>query len=195
MAAGFISVLATAAAAGPVLTAAAAATCLPVTAKCTLPPNAFYVGSQLDIYSSGFISCVVTTPGTARISFLLGGTTIYDSGPYNLNIVAKVTLPWRFTARLTCRTIGAAGNFIGDGLFVSEAIIASPLGTVGGNGQLLSEVSGGVDTALTNPGGTVGGNVDLTVANAFDMFFTQTVATGSFSVTQFSLTGLAVAVP
>ena len=177
------------------MTAAAAATCLPVTAKYTFSPNAFNVGNKLLIHADGFISCVVTTPGTARFDVRLGSTVIYDSGPINLNIVAKVTLPFWFDATLTCRAVGTSGNFLGSGRFTSEAVIGSPLGTVGGGGTILSDVSGGVDTALTNPGGTVGANVDLTVANAFDLFFTQTVATGSLQVLQFYMLGLAMAYP
>lgn len=187
MAAGYREPKAIAQAAGPTLTAAAAATCLPVSAKCTFPPNAFFPGVVLFVTASGNISNAVTTPGTARLDLRLGGTVIFDTGALALNIVAKTTMAWRFTAELTCRAGGASGNFMGMGVFESEAIVGSPLATVGGSGGLLSAVAGGPDAAVA-----VGGNVDLTVSNAFDCFFTQTVATGSFTVQQFLLESLSM---
>lgn len=188
MASGYVAPLAIAAADGPTLTAAAAASCLPVTAKFTFPPNSFAVGSGIRITAAGRISNVVTTPGTARLDVRLGGTVIFDTGALALNTVAKTTLPWLFNGFITCRAVGATGNFFGLGRFQSEAIVGSPLANAGGAGALLSSVSGGPETAPT-----VGGNVDLTVANSFDMFFTQTVATGSFTVHQLLLESFAVA--
>jgi len=188
MASGFWSPLAIAVGDGPTLTAAAAATALPITAKFTFPPNSIITGSMLRVWASGRISCVVTTPGTARFDIRLGGTVVYDSGALNLNVVAKVTLPWTFEGVLTCRAVGSAGNFMGIGRFQSEAVVGSAVATAGGNGDLLSAVSGG---PLTAP--AVGGAIDLTAANAFDFFFTQTVATGSFTIHQFLLESASVA--
>jgi hypothetical protein len=186
MAAGFPSIVAIAEASGPTLTAAAAASCLPVTAKFDLPKNAFKIGSAMRIHASGRISNVVTTPGTARLDIRLGsaGTTVvYDTGALTLNQVAKVTLPWAFNAWLTCRATGASGNFWGIGVFEAESIVGSPLPTVGGSGGLV------VPVGVT----AVGGNVDLTTAQTFDFFFTQTVATGSFTCEQFMCELLGVA--
>lgn len=183
MAAGYPSVLSMAAADGPTLTAAASATMLPVTAKFTFPPNAFVQPSGLWIVASGRISNAVTTPGTARIDVRLGGTVIYDTGALTLNQVVKTTLPWFFHCQITCRAIGAAGNFMGLGTFEAESIVGSPLPTVGGSGGLVTP------TGVT----AVGSNVDLTVANAFDMNFTQTVATGSFTCHQLWLFGVGLA--
>lgn len=188
MASGFWSPLAIGQGDGPTLTAAAAATALPVTAKFTFPPNSIVAGSMLHVWASGRISCVVTTPGTARFDIRLGGTTVFDTGALNLNIVAKTTLPFEFDARITCRAVGSSGNFFGSGRFQSEAVIGAAVATAGGNGSLLSSVSGGPVTAPA-----VGGSIDLTVANAFDFFFTQTVATGSFTIHQFLLESAAVA--
>lgn len=186
MASGFPSVLAIASADGPTLTAAAAATCLPATCKFTFPPNAFAVGSSMRIHASGRISNAVTTPGTARLDVRMGatGTTVvYDTGALTLNQVVKANLPWIFNGWLTCRAVGATGNFWGVGDFQTESVVGSPLPTVGGSGSLI------VPTGVT----AVGANVDLTVANVFDFFFTQTVTTGSFTVHQFILETLGVA--
>lgn len=188
MASGYWSPLAIAMADGPTLIAAASATCLPVTAKFTFPPNAFAIGSMLRIHASGRISCAATTPGTSRFDVRLGGTQIFDTGPMNLNIVAKVTLPWWLDIRITCRAIGATSNFMGMGNFQSEAVIGSPLATVGGNGSILSAVAAGPEVAPV-----VGNSVDTTVANAFDFFFTQTVGTGSMTVHQFVMESGAIA--
>jgi hypothetical protein len=82
---------------GPTLTAAAAASCIPTGSRIILPNNYFYVGKIIRVSLFGRISCVVTTPGTARFDVRIGpsGTIIaYDSGAINLNIVAKVSVPF-----------------------------------------------------------------------------------------------------
>jgi hypothetical protein len=163
---------------GPTLTAAARASCIPTANRITLPNNFFYIGRAIKFKLSGRISCVVTTPGTARLDICMGaaGTTIvFDTLALNLNIVAKTTVPWSFEVTLVCRAVGnstATTFFPHDGKFVSEAVIASPLPTVGGNGY------------LNVPVGTpaVGAGMDNTAASILDVFFTQTVATGSLTV-------------
>ncbi len=184
MASGFWQPLAIASADGPTLTTTAASgfTCLPVTALFTFPPNSFVVGSALRISAQGRISCVITTPGTARFDIRLGGTVAFDTGPLALVPIAKTTLPWWFDAMIVCRAVGATGNFFGFGKFQSEAVVGSPLASTGGSGSLISAVSGGAETAPA-----VGGSVNTTVANTFDCFFTQTVTTGSFTVHNFML--------
>jgi len=189
MASGYWSPLAISSADGPTLTAAAAASMLPVTSLFTFPPNAFAVGSALRITAQGRISCVVTTPGTARFDIRLSsGIVAFDSGAMNLNIVVKTTLPWWLDILLVCRSVGTTGTFFGFSKFQSEAVIGSALATVGGNGSLLSSVSGGPETAPA-----VGGSVNTTIANTFDCFFTQTVATGSLTCHNFILESGAIA--
>lgn len=190
MAAGYWAPLAIANADGPTLTAAAAASMLPVSAKYTFPANPFVVGSMLRVTAWGRISCVVTTPGTARFDLRYGGTVIFDTGAINLNVVAKTTLPWTFEAYLQCRAVGSTSNFMGMGRFISEAVIASPLATAGGVGTILSAVSTGPEGAPA-----VGSNVDTTAAGAFDCYFTQTVATGSFTCHGFVLESASIATP
>ncbi len=161
---------------GPTLTAAAAASCIPTASRIILPNNYFYIGKLLKVVLHGRISCAVTTPGTARFDIRMGpsGTiVVYDTGAMNLNVVAKTTVPWLLEIWLTCRAVGAgtATNFMGIGCFSSEAVVGSPLPTVGGNGSLLCPVG--------TP--AVGTGFDNTAANAIDVFFTQTVATGSLT--------------
>jgi hypothetical protein len=185
MASGFWQAQAIMQQAGPTLTAAASASCLHGSGKFTFPANGIQVGTMWHIWGSGNISCVVTTPGTARFSVVLGGVTgVFDSGPFNLNIIAKTTLPFEVDIRMTCRAVGSgtAANFMGNCRFTSEAVIASPLGSAGGIGSLLSAVAGGTETAPA-----VGAGFDSTIADTFDFYFTQTVATGSLTLQQFIL--------
>jgi hypothetical protein len=73
---------------------------------------------------------------------------------------------------------GTSTTFFSMGaVFQSEAVIASPLPTVGGNGSLL------VPTGAP----AVGAGFDNTAASAVDVFFTQTVATGSMTVHTFKV--------
>lgn len=162
---------------GGTLTAAARTSCIPTANRIVLPNNFFYVGRGIHYQMAGRISCVVTTPGTARLDITMGsaGTTIvFDTLALNLNVVAKTTVPWKFSCLLVCRAVGTATSttFFPHAWFASEAVVGAPLPTVGGNGF------------LNVPVGTpaVGAGMDNTAASALDVFFTQTVATGSFTV-------------
>ena len=162
---------------GPTLTAAARASCIPVANRIVLPNNFFYIGRGIRIRMSGRISCAVTTPGTARFDVCLGsaGTTIvFDTLALNLNIVAKTTVPWLLDVSLVCRAVGTSTSttFFPFGFFQSEAVIGAALPAAGGNGSLLVPVG--------TP--AVGAGMDNTAASALDVFFTQTVATGSLTV-------------
>lgn len=170
---------------GPTLTAAAAASCIPTPSRIILPNNYFYVGRMLHITLMGRISCVVTTPGTARFDIRMGpsGTlVVFDTGALNLNTAGKTTVPFWLDIVLTCRAVGAgtATNFMGVATFQSEAVVGAAVNTAGGNGSLLAPVGAPA----------VGGGFDNTAANALDIFFTQTVATGSMTVHQFKVESL-----
>ena len=79
MASGYWAPLAIATNDVPTLTAAAAATCLPTTAKYTWAQNAVVPGYMIRVKMAGRISCVVTTPGTARLDFRIGGNIFFDT--------------------------------------------------------------------------------------------------------------------
>lgn len=170
---------------GPTLTAAARASCIPTANRITLPPSYFYLSKALKFVISGRISCAVTTPGTARLDICMGtaGTTIvFDTAAFNLNIVAKTNVPFLFECDLVCRSAGsgATTTFFPTASFQSEAVVGSPLTTVGGNGSLLLPVIAP----------SVGAGTDNTANNAIDVFFTQTVATGSFTVHNYRIEAL-----
>ena len=167
---------------GPTLTSAAAASCIPVASRLILPNNYWTVGKQWKVKLAGRISCVVTTPGTARFDFRTGpsGTIVaWDSGALNLNVVAKTTVPWQLDLDLTCRAVGTStsSNLFGFGRFTSEAVVGAPANTAGGNGVLMCPVGAPA----------VGTGFDNTAANAVDFFFTQTVGTGSLTVHQYEI--------
>ena len=163
-------------------TAGTRASCIPTANRIILPNNFFYIGRRIRFTLSGRISNAVTTPGTARYDICMGsaGTTVvFDTLALNLNIVAKTTVPWQLVVELVCRAVGATTltTFFPTGYFVSESVIASPLPSVGGNGF------------LNVPVGTpaVGAGMDNTAASALDVFFTQTVGTGSMTVHNYSV--------
>ena len=153
------------------ITAAAETSCIHPTGLITIPPNWWYIGRMMKVTAHGRISCAVTTPGTARFKVKHAAIAVFDSGALNLNIVAKTSVPFWFECVLCCRTIGitTAATLFGFGQFASEAVIASPVPAVGGNGSLICPVG--------TPAAGVG--FDSTIANIMDFTFTQTVATGS----------------
>lgn len=192
MASGYWAPLAIGTADGPPLTAAAAATCLPTTARFTFPPNSLVVGTALRITANGRISCVVTTPGTARFDLRLSNNIMFDTGAMALNIIAKTTLPWWLDIVGTIRATGVAGtgSFFGISKFTSEALINQAVATTGpAPGNAMSGSSSGIDSAPA----AITANFDTTVSNQFEMFFTQTVATGSFTVHNFILESASIA--
>jgi hypothetical protein len=166
-------------AAGPTLTAAAAASQLNGQAKFTFPANLLKIGDSLTVRARGIISCVVTTPGTATYDLRFGSTVVYSTGAINLDVVAKTNVPWSLDVNLLVRSIGSgtAATAWGQGVFSSEAVVGSPLNSVGGNGLLNVPVGSlAVSTGF-----------DSTVSFAIDSFFTQTVATGSMTCEMFDI--------
>ena len=163
---------------GPTLTAAAAATCLPAAAKRTLPANFFdKIGKKLRITASGRISSVITTPGTARFDIRLGGAVVFDGLAILLDTVAAHTnVGWQLDIEMTIRAIGTAANFFSIGKWTCEDILGVP-----------ATAPKGVLTAILpwNAAPAVGGNFSSIVSQELDMFFTQTVATGSLTVHTF----------
>lgn len=151
----------------------------------TLPNTFFVVGKMIRIFAMGRISCVVTTPGTARFDVAFNGTANLDSGALNLNVVAKTNVPWWLEIIGTCRTDGSGtlGTIMWSGQFTSEAVVGSPVSTAGGNGAL-NFTHGGLGAPV------VGATFDTTAAQPLDLRFTQTVATGSITLHQYMVVAL-----
>lgn len=169
---------------GTALTAAARASLIQgagaTSARLTLPANRLKIGDQLHILAAGRISNVITTPGTARfdLSAGVGGTAIFDTLAMPLNVVAKTNVGWWLEVFGTVRAIGTTGNIFWQGLWQSESYIGAPAATAGGNGSVMVPY---------NAAPAAGANFDTTIANLLDFNFTQTVATGSCTLHQYSL--------
>lgn len=170
---------------GPTITAAARSSIIPTAALYTLPNNFFYPGRMIKVTAQGRISCAVTTPGTARFDVAFNGVANLDSGALNLNVVAKVNVPWWLEIVGTCRTSGSgtSATIFWFGSFQSEAVVGAPLPTAGSNGSLLFTQGGIGATAI-------GAGFDSTVAIPLDLRFTQTVATGSLTLQQYKVESL-----
>lgn len=158
---------------GPTLTAAAAASCLPTYCPTTLGANYWQIMRVWRVTWMGRITTVITTPGTARFDIRLGGVVAFDSGAISLNTTAQTTVPFTYWALMTCRAVGSgtSANLIGGGQWNS-------IDTLGEHGH---------GSCLTIPAATpaVGTGFNSQAANTLDSFFTQTVATGSFTLHQF----------
>jgi hypothetical protein len=164
---------------GPTLTGAAAASCVPTYVPTTLPAGYWQIGRVWRLTMSGRISCVVTTPGTARWDLRLGGVVAWDSLAIPLNIVAKTNVPWFLEVILTCRAVGSgtSANVIGQGYWLSEAGLNVAIPSTG--------PGPGGNTLPYNTAPAVGTGFNSQSALTLDCFFTQTVATGSMTVHQF----------
>lgn len=167
---------------GTALTAAATASLLQGATATrglyTFPANFFEVNKAIRIQASGRISCVVTTPGTARFLVQLGGTTVWDSLAISLNVVAKTNVHWALDATLFCQAAGnstTATLFPGLCTFTSEANIGAGVPTTNATGSY-------VMTLPYNTAPAVGSGFDSTASKQFDLQFTQTVATGSITL-------------
>lgn len=163
---------------GPTLTAAAAASCLPTAvSNITLAPGYWYVGRAWRLRATGRISNVVTTPGTARYDLRIGGTVVFDTNAMPLNIVAKTSVPWVLDVLLVCRSVGTGTSttLFGQGTWLSESSINTAAAATGPGpgGQIVPY----------NAAPAVGGGFNNNgTSNAIDLFFTQTVATGSMTL-------------
>jgi hypothetical protein len=130
---------------------------------------------------SGRVSCAVTTPGTFRIDVRLGGVIASDTLAVPLNIVAQTTVPWQYDALITCRAVGSgtSANCITQGLLSSTAFLNTAAVATG-------PWTGNI-TVPYNTAPVVGTGFNSTSALTLDVFFTQTVATGSFTCHQFMI--------
>lgn len=166
---------------GPVLTAASAASCVPTYVPTTLPAGYWQIGRMWRTTMAGRVSCAVTTPGTFRIDMRLGGVVAFDTLAIPLNIVAQTTVPWSAEFIHTCRAVGSStsANLITQGWVRSTAFLAVPAVATG--------PWSGVITVPYNTAPVVGTGFNSQSALTLDYFFTQTVATGSFTLHSFML--------
>lgn len=191
MAQGFWLTLDTLQAAGTAITAAArtSMTVGSTQGRFTLPGNSLKnLGDQLLIEATGIISCVITTPGTARFDLAMGtslGTAIMDTGAMPLNIVARTNVPWELRMLGSLSTTGTAAVLTWTGHWLSEAFVNTAVQSSAagpGPGGTLIPWSGTVTGAST-----ASASFDATVSNLLDLNFTQTAATGSCQLKQMNM--------
>jgi hypothetical protein len=159
---------------GPVI---GAASCLPSAARVAIPSNFFDVGMVLRIQATGTIASVPTfAAGTGGYSVLLGGNTVFDGLAVPL-VIGASNRAFLLDILLTCRTIGPQASFLGQGTWSSSDLTP---GVLSGNGAY---------TAILpwNSPPTVGGTFDSTFAQQLDLFYTKSVATGSMTVSQYTV--------
>lgn len=145
--------------------------------------NFWQVGTKIAIEAYGKISCAVGTPGTARFDVRIGSVVVFDGLAVPLNIVAKTDVAWRLEILLECLSIGngTLATLRGQGAWTSQASIGSPGDAVQAPGSFLLPYN-------TAPG-SAGTGFDSTVAALIDIFFTQTVGTGSCTLLQYTARG------
>lgn len=165
---------------GTANTAGTRASAINAASRIVLPNSFFYIGRVISFLLGGRISSVITTPGTARYDICMGsaGTTIvWDSLPILLDTVAAhTTVKWSLNVVLRCVAVGTGTSttfFPSLAQWTSEDILGVP-----------ATAPKGVLTAMLpwNTTPAVGAGMDNTAASALDVFFTQTVATGSHTV-------------
>ena len=148
---------------------------LPGQSKFTLAANYIQtIGTDIEFRAAGRISTVVTTPGTLTFDLKFGSVIVATSGALALNVVAKVNVTWELVWRLTARAVGGSttATLMHTGRWASEAVIGSPLPSVGGSGILLIPASAPA----------VGTGFDSTAAQQVDLFATWSVANASNSI-------------
>jgi len=180
---GYVEPLITSQVDGTANTAGTAASAIPAAAKKTLPANYFdVIGKQLLIKASGRISTVITTPGVVTYDIRFGATKVFDGlGILPDTVAAHSNVGWMLEILLTCRAIGTSGNLMGQGFWVCEDLLGVP-----------ATAPKGVLSAILpwNSAPAVGSNFDTTATQQIDMFFANTVGTGSHTVHQFGVYGL-----
>ena len=152
-------------------------------ARSTLAANRLRIGDVLIIDATGRISSVVTTPGTAQFDFAVGtslGTAVMNSGAILLDAAAAHTnVGWMLRLEGTVRAIGTAANIFWQGTWVCEDIMGTPA---------VSPKASAIANLPWAAAPAVGANFDSTVSQIMDLNFTQTVATGSCQLHQYTVT-------
>lgn len=167
--------------AGPTRTAADTAVCSPADSPVVLEAGQITLGTKLRIRLAGKLTTVITTPGVIQFLVKFGSITVFDGGAVLGDTVATHTdKPFVCLLELDCRVIGASttAKMIGSGLLFSESI----LGTV-----VTSPTADAVAVLPWNTAPVVGTGFDSTIANILTVHSTQTVATGSLTVEQWTV--------
>lgn len=156
---------------GGTITATSITSILPTAAVWMMPANFLSVGKKFRIRADGVMNTTVTNPGTLTFTVNCGAVACCVSQAMLLNIVAKSQVHWALELYMECLTIGSgtAATFKHYGSFRSEAVIGSPVPTVGGAGELMIPLGASV----------AGTGFSSVTAGAVDLLITQTVNNSS----------------
>ena len=174
---GYIATLLNSLADGAALTNTVTATSiLPVIARPTLPANYLFAGKMFRVRATGRISTLVTTPGTLTLALRFGSADVFTTGAMTLNVVAQTNTPWILDLLMTVRAVnsGSSANCLGQGTWMSHAVIGSPaIGTGPAGCQMVPY----------NAAPAVGAGFDSTAAQLVDLFATWSVANAANALT------------
>lgn len=168
------------------ITAASATSCIPAAARKLLPGNYFdVIGKTIELNLWGRISTVVTTPGTLRFDVRIGAVIVFDSLAIALVTAnAYTNVGFHLRIVLTARAVGGGttANLMGQGFITAPNIL--------GGANVAMPIGGVCGMLPWNSAPAVGTGFDSTASNYLDVFFTQTVATGSQTTHLYTAEGL-----
>lgn len=126
---------------GPAVANTTAPTNLLPSGRSPVLPSGFFSSPNVSliIRAHGRISTLVTTPGTMTFDVRFGAISVCTTPAFALNTVAKTNVPWELYIKLVCRSIGSgtSATVLGMGHWRSEAVVGSPLPSVGSAGTLM----------------------------------------------------------
>lgn len=112
------------------------------TGSLTVAANAFTAGKSLLVYAWGNIGN--TGVPTLRIRAKVGGVTVLDTTAFSIALITGTCL-WQVSSYITCRTTGAGGTGIAQGVFSYFTT-----GTVQSNAQMVNTTTFALNTTTTN---------------------------------------------
>jgi hypothetical protein len=162
---------------GATLTAAATTSCIPTYVPTTIPAGYWQIGRAWRLTAAGRVS-FAATPGTFRLDLRFATNTVFDTLAI-AGLASQTNVSWFMKVILSCRTVGTStsATLFPQGWITSLAFINV---AVPGTGPYA-----GVTPVPFNTAPVAGAGFDSTIANALDFRFTQTLATGSFTLHTF----------
>ncbi len=140
---------------------------------------AYYMqpGRVLRITAWGVMSNVVTTPGTLIASVYWGGaagTVLCKTAAQGLDTTARTNSAWRLTAEIVCRSAGATGTFMSNGIFCGNVLSSTAA-------NLLPALMGSAGAPLASANAAV--TVDTTAAKLLSVTAKFSVSTNPTNLT------------
>ncbi len=142
------------------------------------PANFFNnIGGKLLARMGGIMTTIVTTPGTLTLALRIGSVDVWNSGAFNLNVVAQTNVAWWLDLDLDLRVMGAAAQFRGIGRFYSRALVGSAAVAAGSACMIV----------LPDTGSSLGTAFDDTASNYIEPFSTASVTGTSIRLDSYEL--------